>query len=85
MRLTEPWAVRFRFGFETVELPMLEQVISIPLFLLRENQSKIQRSMLYFEPERTHNIQPQHLGGAHDEQVNAHFSALKRVHTRLRL
>jgi hypothetical protein len=48
--------IRFSPAFETVELPMLERVMSIPLFLLGENQSRIQRSMLYFEPERTYNI-----------------------------
>jgi hypothetical protein len=49
--LAEVLGVRFRLAYETLKLPMLEKVMSIRLFLFAENQSKIQRSMLYFEPE----------------------------------
>jgi hypothetical protein len=48
--------------FEILELPTWKRVMSIPLFLLGENQSKIQLSMLCFELERAHNIEPQHVG-----------------------
>jgi hypothetical protein len=48
--------VGFGLAFEAVELPMLGRVMSIWLFLLGENQSKIQHLMLCFELERARNI-----------------------------
>jgi hypothetical protein len=55
--------VGFGPAFEAVELPMLGRVMSIRLFLLRENESKIQCPMLCFELEQAHKFEPQHLGG----------------------
>jgi hypothetical protein len=49
---------RFRLSFKTVGLPTLETVMSIPLFLLGENQSIIQRLMLCFELGRVHKFEP---------------------------
>jgi hypothetical protein len=50
--------VRFKLSFNAVKLPMWGRVMSKPLFLFGENLSKIQGSMLYFEPERAHKFEP---------------------------